>query len=102
MRKLLVAIASAAALLSAGHAYAQSQAQPSTPAQAPEQGPTFRTGVEVIAVDVAVVDGRGKPVEGLLAPEFAVKIDGQPRRVVSAEQVRVDVEAAKKEAEEKV
>src|SRR5690349_13102891 len=100
MRKLLVAIASAAALLSAGHAYAQAEAQPSTPAQTPEQGPTFRTGVEVIAVDVAVVDGRGRPVEDLRAPEFAVKIDGQPRRVVSAEQIKIDVEAAKKEAAE--
>src|SRR5690242_11395374 len=100
MRKLLVAIASAAALLSAGQALAQSEAQPSSSAQAPVQGPTFRTGVEVIAVDVAVVDGRGKPVEDLLAPDFAVKIDGQVRRVVSAEQVKIDVEAARKEAAE--
>ena len=72
------------------------EAPPAT--QAPVQGPTFRTGVDVIAVDVAVVDDRGKPVPDLLAPDFAVKIDGQLRRVVSAEQVRIDVEAARKQA----
>ena len=67
-------------------------------AQPPEQTPTFRTGVDVIAVDVAVTDGRGRPVEDLLAPDFQVKIDGQPRRVISAELVKIDVEAARKQA----
>ena len=62
------------------------------------QGPTFRTGVELIAVDVAVVDGQGQPIEDLLPPDFAVKIDGEQRRVVSAEHVRIDVEAARREA----
>lgn len=88
MKKLLVIVMCAAAVSLAA------QSQPQTP----PQGPTFRTGVEVIAVDVAVVDGRGKPVEGLRAPDFTVKIDGVPRRVVSAEQVRIDVEAARKQA----
>ena len=67
-------------------------------AETPAQGPTFRTGVDVIAVDVAVVDGKGVPVENLLPPDFIVKIDGQPRRVVSAEHVKIDVEAARREA----
>ena len=99
MRKLLVALASAAALLLSGEAVAQT-----TPAEPPAQlqGPTFRTGVEVIAIDVAVVDGRGKPVEDLLAPDFVVKIDGEPRRVVSAEQVKIDIEAARREYAEPV
>lgn len=66
--------------------------------EAPAQGPTFRTGVEVIAVDVAVVDGKGQPVEDLLPPDFEVKIDGEVRRVVSSEHVRIDVEAARREA----
>ena len=94
MRKLLVAYASAALLIFSDHASAQEPA--------PIQGPTFRTGVEVIAVDVAVVNDRGKPVEDLLAPDFVVKIDGVPRRVVSAEQVKIDVEAAKREYAERV
>ena len=62
----------------------------------PAQGPTFRTGVDVITIDVAAVDAQGKPVEGLLAPEFVVKVDGQQRRVVSVEQVRTDVGTARR------
>lgn len=66
--------------------------------QAPVQGPTFRTGVDVIAVDVAVVDARGNPVEDLLRPDFTVKIDGKERRIVSAEHVKIDVNAARERA----
>jgi len=51
----------------------------------PGQAPVFRSGVEVMEVDVTVVDGRGVPVRDLRAPEFTVTVDGQPRRVVSAE-----------------
>jgi VWFA-related protein len=57
--------------------------------------------VEVVSVDVAVVDRNGKPVEDLRAPEFTVKIDGEARRVVSAELVKVDVEAAKRQVADK-
>lgn len=92
MRRLLVSICLAGAAASAS---AQNAASP--PAE-PVQGPTFRTGVDLIAVDVAVVDSRGRPVEDLRAPEFEVKIDGEVRRVVSAELVKVDVEEARKQA----
>lgn len=64
----------------------------------PEQGPTFRTGIELVMVDVGVSDDRGRPVSDLLAPDFVVKIDGEVRKIVSAEHVRIDVEAAKKQA----
>ena len=50
-----------------------------------DQPPVFRSGVEVMEVDVTVVDGKGAPVRDLRAPEFTVTVDGQPRRVVSAE-----------------
>ncbi len=73
-----------------------SQAPPVPPAQ----GPIFRTGIDLIAVDVSVVDDDGRPIEDLFAPEFTVKIDGEERRVVSAEHVKVDVEAARREAED--
>ncbi len=52
-----------------------------------DQPPVFRSGVEVLEVDVTVVDGRGSPISDLRAPEFAVMVDGQPRRVVSAEYI---------------
>ena len=80
----------------------QQQKPPEAPKQEePIQGPTFRTGIDLIAVDVAVIDRRGRPVEDLHAPEFSVKIDGEVRRVVSAELVKVDVEAAKKQVADK-
>src|SRR5688500_14479036 len=65
------------------------------------QGPTFKTGIDLIAVDVAVVDDQGRPVEDLRAPEFSVKIDGEERRVVSAELFKVNVEEARRQVEEK-
>ena len=82
------------------------QPQPPQPTQEqkpdePIQGPTFRTGIDLVAVDVAVVDRRGRPIEDLHAAEFSVKIDGEVRRVVSAELVKVDVEAAKKQVADK-
>lgn len=51
------------------------------------QAPVFRSGVEVMEVDVTVVDAKGMPVRDLRAPEFTVSIDGQPRRVISAEYI---------------
>jgi VWFA-related protein len=70
--------------------------QPAPAAEPPVQGPTFRTGVEIIAVDVGVVDRRGRPVEDLRAPDFVVKVNGEVRRVASAELVKTDVEADRK------
>ena len=79
----------------------QQQPNPTSQQQDPLQGPTFRTGVDLVAIDVSVVDRRGRPVEDLRAPEFSVKIDGEVRRVVSAELIKVDVEAAKKQVADK-
>jgi VWFA-related protein len=53
-------------------------------AQAPQQ-PTFRTGIDVVAVDVRVVDGKGRPVADLRAEEFVVTVDGKPRMVQTAD-----------------
>ena len=53
-----------------------------------QQPPTFRSGVDLIEVDVTVLDDRGNPVPDLLAPEFAVTVDGEERRIVSVEFVR--------------
>ena len=61
-----------------------------SPRPRPAQQPTFRTGVDVITVDVAALDSRGQPVTDLHGPEFTVKIDGQVRRVVSADLVKYE------------
>jgi VWFA-related protein len=58
------------------------------------QLPTVKSGVELIAVDVEVVAGNGEPIAGLLPADFDVRIDGKPRRVVSADFVRYDTTAA--------
>jgi VWFA-related protein len=52
------------------------------------QGPVFRAGVDVIAVDVQVVDRDGTPIESLGPADFEVSIDGRRRRVVSADFVK--------------
>jgi VWFA-related protein len=49
------------------------------------QTPIFRSGVELLEVDVSVVDGQGRPVSDLRGPEFVVTVDGQPRRVVTSD-----------------
>jgi VWFA-related protein len=57
--------------------------------QAPPQGgagqrpPAFKSGVELVAVDVNVVNRNGQPVAGLTAEQFEVSVDGKPRRVAS-------------------
>ena len=56
-----------------------------SPLVALAQQPIFRGGVEVIEVDASVIDDRGHPVADLHGPEFAVTVDGKPRKVVSAE-----------------
>jgi VWFA-related protein len=54
------------------------------------QAPVFRSGVELLEVDVNVVDGNGGPIGDLRTPEFAVAVDGKSRTVVSSEFVRDD------------
>ena len=102
MKRFALAILVASTCI-APRALAQAAAdkQEPKPEQQPiDKGPTFRTGVELVAVDVGVSDERGRPVTDLLPPDFVVKIDGSVRKVVSAEHVRIDVEAAKKQAKE--
>jgi VWFA-related protein len=62
------------------------EAQP--PAQ-PTQ--TFRTGTDVVFVDVSVRD-RGRPVPGLTADDFAVTDNGVPQRIESVETTTVPID----------
>ena len=58
-----------------------------SPGQSPGGGqvPTFRSGVEVVSVDVGVVDKSGVPLRGLAPADFLVTVGGRPRHVVTAE-----------------
>jgi VWFA-related protein len=81
-------IAAAATTILAGAPRAQTQAP---------QPPKFQSSVEVVPVDVSVVDDRGKPIRDLTPTDFNVRIDGNGRRVVTAEWVSL-VTAAKPDA----
>jgi len=50
-----------------------------------QEPPVFKSGVELVAVDVRVTDRNGRPVADLTTADFSVTIDGKPRRVVSAD-----------------
>jgi VWFA-related protein len=66
-----------AATLSAGQQQDATQKPPTT----------FRSGLDVIAVDVQVIDRNGVPVSGLGPDKFEVTINGKRRRVLSADLV---------------
>ena len=55
------------------------------PAQQPEpqRPPTFRTGTNVVRVDVAVMDSRGEPVRTLTAEDFEVRENGLLQPITS-------------------
>ncbi len=77
MRSIAVAtLAIAAAALSPAHA---------------QQGATFRSNVNMLAIDALVVDRDGTPILGLLPDDFSVSVNGQARRVVSATLVKYSV-----------
>ena len=52
-----------------------------------QQPPRFQASVEVTSLDVAVVDDRGKPIVDLTPDDFNVRIDGNRRKVTTAEWV---------------
>ncbi len=52
-----------------------------------QQQPTFRSRLDVVAVDVHVVDGSGRPVADLRPDEFGITVDGRPRSIVAADYV---------------
>jgi VWFA-related protein len=57
------------------------------PPQDPAQPTTFRSTVDLVPVDVNIIDETGKPIAGLEASDFVLKVDGKPRRVVSIQYI---------------
>lgn len=53
-----------------------------------QQGTTFKSNVNMLAVDALVVDRAGTPILGLLPDDFTVSVNGQTRRVASATLVK--------------
>lgn len=52
------------------------------------------SAVELVSVDVSVLDRSGRPIDGLAATDFALTVDGKPRRIASAEFVKLLPQAA--------
>lgn len=73
MRRLCVLL-----LLVGSHASAQQSPTP----------PRFRSGAEVIAIDVTVVERNGTPVANLTVDDFTVTVEGQRRAIQSAQFLR--------------
>ncbi|MEO7192173.1 MAG: VWA domain-containing protein [Vicinamibacterales bacterium] len=69
---LMVALGAAAWLSATAHA----------------QQPSFRSAVDLIAVEVQVVDNDGRPIAALNPSSFQVTINGHTRRVLSADYIQ--------------
>lgn len=52
-----------------------------------DQRTTFRSSIDLVRVDVNVLDRDGRPVVGLGAGDFTLTVDGQARKVVTADYV---------------
>jgi VWFA-related protein len=52
-------------------------------AQSQGERPAFRSGVDVVQIDVSVLDGKRRPVRGLTTTDFTVLEDGKPREIVA-------------------
>ncbi|TAK13278.1 MAG: VWA domain-containing protein [Acidobacteria bacterium] len=57
-----------------------------------QQGATFKSNVNMLAIDAVVVDREGQPILGLLPEDFTVSVNNKPRRVVSANLVQYSTE----------
>ena len=56
--------------------------------QKPAAVPTFRSGIDAVALAVVVLDRRGEPIENLTQDEFEVFEDGVPRPITTFTVVR--------------
>jgi len=80
----------AAALVSTQNAPAPA----STPAPQGGVPPVFRTGVNLVRVDVIVEDNDGKPVTDLAKEEFEIVEDGRPQTIDLFRHIQIDGTAA--------
>ena len=62
----------------------------SRPQEPQEQAPVFRTGVDLVRVDVSVTGRNDEPVDTLQTSDFEIKEAGMPERGETAQFVRLD------------
>ena len=59
-------------------------------AQQQQPSPKFRTGVDLTRVEITVLDkDTRKPIKGLTAEDFVIKVDGDVQRVATLAEVAV-------------
>jgi VWFA-related protein len=60
-------------------------------AQASDARPQFRTGIDVIRLDISVLDRSGAPVHGLKASDFTVLENGRPQQLIAVSEIDDEV-----------
>jgi VWFA-related protein len=73
----------AAVVVAALLLFATLSAPGATTQNPPQAIPRFRTGVELVLLDVSVLDADRRPVRGLTAGDFIVVEDGRPQNIAS-------------------
>ena len=74
-----------AALLAVG-LVGTAPAQNPPPSQTPQR-PIFRSGVDVVQLELSVLDDDRRPIRGLTAKDFAVFEDGKPQEIVAVDEL---------------
>ena len=96
-RRLIVLVLLLAGLTHPGTAQqaAPPQNEPAAPppTQQGQPQPTFRAGINYVAVDVIVTDRRDNPVVDLRKEEFEVFEDGKPQPIEEFRLVKIDATA---------
>jgi VWFA-related protein len=54
---------------------------------APQQPPSFRSGIEVVRLNVSILDKDRRPIRNLTREDITILVDGQPQPIVSFEPV---------------
>jgi VWFA-related protein len=63
---------------------------PASPDAPQQQRPVFRTGADLVRVDVVVLDRKGVPVSNLKAEDFELEDEGEPQEIKSFQYVTAD------------
>src|SRR5574339_1106262 len=87
MKQLAASLAAVLVLTGITIAAQQNPQQAAAGQDQQQPAATFKSAVDLVAVDVNIIDKTGRPVSGLEAADFTLLVDGKPRTVASAEYI---------------